>query len=104
MFCPKDGSILVPKKEGAKRVLVCPTCGHADRKTTKQVISEKMHKDNDVEVVEEDHHNLPITDAKCPKCEHTKAFYWTIQTRAGDEAETKFFKCEKCKHTWRDYD
>ena len=44
---------------------------------------------------------LPLTDADCPKCEHEKAYYWLVQTRAGDEADTKFLKCEKCKHTSR---
>ncbi|MEK6933005.1 MAG: transcription factor S, partial [Nanoarchaeota archaeon] len=27
----------------------------------------------------------------------------TSQTRAADEAETRFFKCTKCKHTIREY-
>ena len=45
----------------------------------------------------------PITEAECPECGHNKAFYWSKQTRAGDEPETNFFKCEKCKHQWRDY-
>ena len=45
----------------------------------------------------------PITNEKCPKCGHGKAYYAMVQTRAADEPETKFFKCEKCKHRWRDY-
>ncbi|MBI2108536.1 transcription factor S, partial [Candidatus Woesearchaeota archaeon] len=32
------------------------------------------------------------------------AYFWLVQTRAGDEPETKFLRCEKCSHTWRDYD
>ena len=47
---------------------------------------------------------IRATYYECPKCRHKKAYYWTVQTRAGDEAETKFLKCEKCSHTWRDYD
>ncbi|MEK6946569.1 MAG: transcription factor S, partial [Nanoarchaeota archaeon] len=35
---------------------------------------------------------------------HKTAYFWLVQTRAGDEPETKFLKCEKCGHTWRDYD
>ena len=58
-----------------------------------------------VEVIEKEHlETLPITEAKCPRCGHTKAYYWTVQTRAADEAATKFFKCQKCEHTWREYD
>ncbi|GAH37902.1 unnamed protein product, partial [marine sediment metagenome] len=40
---------------------------------------------------------------KCKKCGNEKAFFWTVQTRSGDEAETKFFKCTKCEFTWREY-
>ncbi|GAI81579.1 unnamed protein product, partial [marine sediment metagenome] len=32
-----------------------------------------------------------------------KAYFWSVQTRSGDEAETKFFKCTKCEFTWREY-
>ncbi|MBS3171381.1 hypothetical protein J4449_02085 [Candidatus Woesearchaeota archaeon] len=28
---------------------------------------------------------------------------WLVQTRAADEAATRFFKCVKCMHTWRAY-
>ena len=58
------------------------------------------------DVVEEDDTEKihPIDkEVECPKCGNTEAYYWTIQTRSGDEAETKFHKCTKCKHTWRDY-
>ncbi|PJB94591.1 transcription factor S, partial [Candidatus Pacearchaeota archaeon CG_4_9_14_0_8_um_filter_35_24] len=24
-------------------------------------------------------------------------------TRAADESETKFYRCTKCDHTWREY-
>ena len=46
---------------------------------------------------------LPTANVECQKCGHKKAFFWTKQTRAGDEPETKFYKCEKCARTWRDY-
>ena len=47
---------------------------------------------------------LPSTKAECNKCGGLKAYYWFVQTRAGDEAETKFFECVKCHHRWRSYD
>jgi DNA-directed RNA polymerase subunit M len=31
------------------------------------------------------------------------AYFWTQQTRGADEPETRFFKCTKCSHTWREY-
>ncbi|GAG06987.1 unnamed protein product, partial [marine sediment metagenome] len=57
-----------------------------------------------VEVVEtEETPHLPLIQTECPKCKFKKAYFWTVQTRAGDEPETKFLKCKKCKHIWRDY-
>ena len=43
----------------------------------------------------------PITEHVCEKCGHTKAYFWIRQMRAGDEAESKFYKCVKCGHTER---
>ncbi len=105
MFCPKCGSILVPKKEGEKRILVC-SCGYRSDNTDIAKLKEKVEsKKKGIEVVEK--HNkidiLPTIDVECPKCGHRKAKFWTVQTRAGDEPETKFLKCKKCGHTWRDY-
>jgi len=104
MFCPKCGSILVPKKDGSKRIFVC-SCGYSDKNPEKLEIKETLVKNDSIDVVrEEDEQTLPITDAECSKCKNKKAFFWLVQTRAGDEPETKFLRCTKCKHTWRDYD
>ncbi|RLE39233.1 transcription factor S [Candidatus Woesearchaeota archaeon] len=105
MFCPKCGSILVPKKDGDKKKLVC-SCGFTttEIKDAKIVeIVKKKEKEFDVVDIKKEEKTLPLTDAKCDKCGHNKAYYWTIQTRASDEPETKFLRCEKCKHTWREY-
>ncbi len=105
MFCPKCGSILRLKKESGKRVMGC-SCGYVDRSNEKTKLSETIKEKPKIEVVEssKEEQTLPLIDAKCPKCEHDKAYYWLVQTRASDEPETKFLRCEKCKHTWRDYD
>jgi DNA-directed RNA polymerase subunit M len=39
----------------------------------------------------------------CPKCKHNEAETWQEQTRSADEPSTTFFRCLKCKHTWREY-
>lgn len=96
---------MTPKKEGGKVIMAC-SCGYTNKKveantTLKEEIKTEK---NSVEVVSEDPETLSLTDEECPKCAHTKAYYWVVQTRAGDEPETKFLKCEKCKYTWRDYD
>lgn len=101
MFCPKCGSILLPKKGW----LICPRCSYKS-KGENAAVKEKAEHEKEVAVVcKEEAEHLPLTkDMTCPKCGHEGAYYWEIQTRAGDEPATRFFKCEKCKHTWREYD
>ncbi|MBI4151347.1 transcription factor S [Candidatus Woesearchaeota archaeon] len=103
MFCPKCGSILRPKDKGGKKVLYC-NCGFSkapqDDDTTK--IKETVKSAKKIEVVE----NLevhPKVKILCEKCGNKIAYYWTQQTRGADEPETRFFKCTKCSHTWREY-
>lgn len=103
MFCPKCGSILKSKQEKNKAIQYCG-CGYSSQSKEETTIKEKVKTTDDkVEIIEEGEEIYPLTDADCPKCGHGKAYYWMQQTRAGDEPETKFFKCEKCKHVWRDY-
>ena len=101
-FCPRCGSILVEKRKN----FGCIRCGY----TTKEKIKLKMSEFTDekekkrVAVVKKgDEDTLPVIDANCKECGSNKAYFWTVQTRSGDEAETKFFKCIKCGYTWREY-
>jgi len=100
-FCPKCGSILVQKRTN----LGCSRCSYtAKGKPAKLKTSEKLENRKEIPVIsEKESQVLPIIIETCKECGHDKAYFWTIQTRAGDEAETKFFKCVKCNHTWREY-
>lgn len=104
MFCPKCGSILIPELRKGKRVFTC-SCGYKTAKLKEATIKESIKSGKTkVEIIEkEETSHLPVIDVECPKCKHRKAYFWTVQTRAGDEPETKFMKCMKCKHIWRDY-
>jgi len=102
MFCPKCGSILLPKKESGKKVLHCG-CGYKSDQEAGTKLTESVDQAKAIEIIDEEVETLPLTDAECDKCGHAKAYYWLQQTRAGDEPETKFLKCAKCKHQWRDY-
>ncbi len=66
-------------------------------------IVEEKKDEGKVVVLEKDITLLPKTDEFCPKCNHKHAYYWLQQTREADEPPTQFFRCEKCKHVWREY-
>jgi len=104
MFCPKCKSLLKPREVDGERVLVCENCGY--RSDSKGKIGEKRKEEKEkrrFDVAKEKEEILPKIKAKCPKCGNEEAYFWEIQTRAADEPATKFLRCTKCKHTWRDY-
>jgi DNA-directed RNA polymerase subunit M len=99
-FCEKCGGMIVVKEGKA----ACAGCGHKLKKKPKIEASEKLESAESIAVINEEASNTyPIVDMECPKCKNKKSYFWTLQTRAGDESETKFYKCTKCKHTWRKY-
>lgn len=66
--------------------------------------SEKIGSKKEVAVIrDKDLEIYPTIEGECKRCGHNKVYFWTMQTRATDEAETKFFKCTKCDFTWREY-
>lgn len=102
MFCPKCGSILRPRDRAGKKVLFC-SCGFAkDSQQETAAIKEIVNAGKKIEVVEQVE-TLPKIKIACEKCSNNAAYYWTQQTRGADEPETRFFKCTKCSHTWREY-
>ncbi len=96
----------MPRKLDKRKIMEC-SCGYKSGKDEdiKTTITEKIKIDEKkVEIIEkEDFETLPKTSVECEKCKNTQAYFWTLQTRASDEPETKFYKCIKCRHTWRDY-
>jgi transcription factor S len=88
--------------QGKKKVIAC-SCGYVDKKSEAEPIVEKVKQADEIKVVSEDNEMLPTTKVRCPECNNDEAGFWMQQTRAGDEPETRFFKCTKCKHTWREY-
>lgn len=46
---------------------------------------------------------LPKVKEICPKCNNNEAETWQMQMRSADEPSTHFFRCLKCKFTWREY-
>ncbi|BBL45574.1 transcription factor S [Nanobdella aerobiophila] len=101
-FCPKCGTLM--KQED--KYFICPKCKHKEKKGgEKTVFTEKINKSSEITVLEHDYKLLPIdNEIVCPECNKSGAYFWSIQTRAGDEGETKFYKCINCGYTWRVYD
>lgn len=101
-FCPRCGAVLVQKTKN----FGCPRCNYSAKGRVKINTSEKIKGGNEIPMISsKDTQTLPKIAETCKKCKNKEAYFWTVQTRSGDEAETKFFKCTnpKCEHTWREY-
>ena len=98
-FCPKCGAVLIQKTKN----FGCPRCSYSTKEKVKLKISEKVDATKEVAVVKKDIKVHPIINADCKKCGNDKAYFWTVQMRAADEAEVKFFQCTKCGDTWKEY-
>ncbi len=98
-FCPKCGAVLINK--GKKNA--CARCNYVAKNKIELTTCEKIGEKTEIAVVKKNMQVSPIIKEKCSECGNDQAYFWTVQTRSGDEAETKFFKCTKCEHTWREY-
>ncbi|MHC1590629.1 MAG: transcription factor S [Candidatus Helarchaeales archaeon] len=110
-FCPECESLLYPQKNAkGKMVLKCRKCGTEIplKKNTNvepvKIKEELNHEEEDIPVIEDEIDTLPTRREICEKCGNDQAFYWQVQTRSADESMTTFFRCTKCKHTWREYE
>ncbi len=102
-FCPKCNNIMLPNGDS----LVCTVCGYCESMSEKggnYELKEKIESKKEEIVVIENVETLPTTRIECPECGNMEAYWWLQQTRCADEPETRFYKCTKCNHTWREYD
>ncbi len=105
-FCEKCNAMMVPvTEEDGTRALKCRSCGNTKTIGGRLTVSQNLEKTprDKIIIVEEDSIPMPTIKAACPKCDNNVAYYWTLQTRRGDEGATEFYRCTKCKHTWRNY-
>ncbi len=102
VFCEKCKNLMHPKGD----VLVCTTCGQEkpiENEDEYKIKRKEKKRDRLLLLEEEDVHTMPRIKAECPKCGNMEAEWWLVQTRKADESETRFFRCTKCKYTWREY-
>ena len=66
---------------------------------------QQLDENNKIKIKDEknDIQSLPIEKEQCSKCGNEEAYSWQRQTRSGDEPATRFYRCVKCEHTWREY-
>lgn len=105
-FCPKCGALMLPKQVEQGPILVCDTCGYtakAEKLEEYKIVKPAKQKEMITVIEKEAKPALPTARTKCPKCGHGEAYWWLRQTRAADEATTRFYRCAKCGHTWREY-
>ena len=105
-FCEKCNAMMVPvTEEDGTRALKCRSCGNTKTIGGRLTVSQNLEKTprDKIIIVEEDSIPMPTIKSACPKCDNNVAYYWTLQTRRGDEGATEFYRCTKCKHTWRNY-
>jgi DNA-directed RNA polymerase subunit M len=107
-FCPACKCLLLEDRK--KKIFICKKCGF-EKPTGScggQRFVESLDKPKETVIVKEDgqasSEPLPVTKAECKKCGNVKAYYWMMQTRSADEPSTRFYRCTKCNHTWREYE
>lgn len=115
IFCPNCGTklALVQDKQAANSPLQyqCSKCGYRNCNPLGIHEHEMMPRKSDTlkeSIVVFDEKELELRTmsthrTECPKCHNDLAYVWQVQTRAGDEGSTQFFRCTKCSHTWRLY-
>jgi transcription factor S len=107
-FCPSCGKMMTARRTKDGAVYVCPVCKckkTAASSAVGKAVAPKKPRETIVVIDKEDEgvKTNPTTKIKCPKCDNNLAYTWQVQTRAGDEGATQFFRCTKCNHTFRLY-
>lgn len=100
-FCP---SCEVKLKKGDSG-LQCPKCDYVEGKEAKptKTIVEEQESQFNVLTENEATETLPTIKIECEKCGNDEAVWWMLQTRSADEPTTQFYRCSKCRYTWRNY-
>ena len=98
-FC-KCGGIMVSAGSGKMK---CRSCGQESGKSKETVKVSSQHKSKELIVLEKDESTLPTMEKDCKSCGNREAYFWLKQTRSADEPPTQFYRCTKCKYTWRVY-
>jgi DNA-directed RNA polymerase subunit M len=102
---------MYPVRKGGAQVLKCRSCGYEVDSQGAQgyKFSTKVkHSPRErIIVIRQEDETAGAQVLKgvvsCPKCGHDEVMFWMMQTRSADEPMTRFYRCLRCKHTWREY-
>jgi DNA-directed RNA polymerase subunit M len=106
-FCPSCGKRMVLRRTKDGTVFVCNVC-KCQKESKMSALKKKVKQKSRETIVvigkeEQQIKTNPTVRVQCPKCENNVAYTWQVQTRAGDEGATQFFRCTKCSFTFRLY-
>ncbi len=87
-----------------KKSYVCSKCGYSEQSSVKIVEAAEGTTSEAMKTIDTaDMAGVSTVDEQCPKCGYGKATWFMQQTRGGDEPTTRFYRCVRCRHTWREY-
>ncbi|GER36615.1 DNA-directed RNA polymerase subunit [Striga asiatica] len=105
-FCPTCGTMLLFELAhmAHPNQFFCPTCPYVCRVENKikqhtplvRKPMEPIFSEDDQKVINK------TSGVSCPACGHGEASYIEVQTRSADEPMTIFYRCTKCKSTWKE--
>jgi DNA-directed RNA polymerase subunit M len=105
-FCPNCEKRLIYTPDKGYQ---CPKCGYTtnaqrlDASSEQIAITEKVTspilvRDQEETILQ----TLPTITVNCPKCNNSKAVYWTHAVGTDDDVELlQLFRCTHCGHRWR---
>ncbi|KAI9103804.1 hypothetical protein DFS34DRAFT_576251 [Phlyctochytrium arcticum] len=104
-FCPSCANLLsVTPSDSGTNAFSCSTCPYICS-VTKPIIQRTLYQRKQTDDVlggAAAWENVDSTEARCPKCEHGRAYFMQLQIRSADEPMSIFFKCCKCTEQWRE--
>ena len=104
-MCEKCGNLMIPERKKEGLYFVCKICKIEKKaENSNCILKEVIHNEKPAILkADKNSESLPKIKKKCERCGNKEAYWWSQQTRSSDEPETRFYRCTKCKQTWREY-
>ncbi|RVD91436.1 DNA-directed RNA polymerase subunit M [Tubulinosema ratisbonensis] len=102
-FCPDCDNMLVMEKIDLTYSYCCNTCSYKKELVIalKHTVEYQPREEDKIWYEEDENKNLDYCEKLC-ECGETRVSFFQMQTRSADEPMTIFYKCVKCKNTWRE--